>query len=188
MGICTRQGLSVQQLDNKGNQFDPDIFGNKLTKHFQMDRKRAIPNNSIYLVSFVSGVLCLINLGSALAFNIIVSLSLLSLLSTYSISIGCILYKRIRGEPLPPARWSLGKWGTWINGIAFGYSCFAIIFCSFPVVLPVDAATANYGPALWALVVVFAVILYIFHGRIHYTPPVMFVEGRRSAGQALQHI
>lgn len=69
-------------------------------------------------------LLCLIQLGSTVAFNIIVSLSVLGLLSTYMISIGCVLLKRIRGEPLPPARWSLGRYGLAINAFAVLYSAF----------------------------------------------------------------
>src|ERR1700743_960983 len=108
-----------------------------------MDRKRAIPFNSVYLTSVLSGLLCLINLGSTLAFNIIVSLSLLALLSSYTISIGCVFYRRIMGHPLPPARWSLGRWGIWLNGAGFFYSLFTIVWCSMPIALPVDSSTAN---------------------------------------------
>ncbi|PQE12935.1 hypothetical protein CJF30_00002834 [Rutstroemia sp. NJR-2017a BBW] len=90
----------------------------------RMNHALNIPPNSIYLTSFLTTLLCLINFGSSFAFNIIVSLSLLALLSTYMISIGCVLLKRIRGEPLPHARWSLGRWGLPINAFAFAYSGF----------------------------------------------------------------
>jgi choline transport protein len=69
-----------------------------------MNHKRNVPDNAVYLTSIVAGILCLINLGSTFAFNIIVSLTLLALLSTYMISIGCVLRKRLLGEELPPAR------------------------------------------------------------------------------------
>jgi len=160
-------------------------FSKWITK---MDHKRALPFNSVYLTSVLSGVLCLINLGSTLAFNIIVSLSLLALLSTYTMSVGCIFWRRLTNQPLPPARWSLGKWGIWINGAGFAYSIFAMIWCCFPTTLPVDASSANYGPAIWGGVILLAVVMYIFHGRKHYTPPVDFVEGRRNPSVGIQHI
>ena len=160
-------------------------FSKWITK---MDHKRALPFNSVYLTSVLSGVLCLINLGSTLAFNIIVSLSLLALLSTYTMSVGCIFWRRPTNQPLPPARWSLGKWGIWINGAGFAYSIFAMIWCCFPTTLPVDASSANYGPAIWGGVILLAVVMYIFHGRKHYTPPVDFVEGRRNPSVGIQHI
>ena len=151
-------------------------FSNWIAK---MDRKRSIPANSVYLPSLLSALLCLINLGSTLAFNIIVSLSLLALLSTYTISIGCVLLKRLRGHPLPPARWSLGRWGILINAWSFLYCCFAMVWCAMPAGLPVTPADANWGPVLWAGVCLLAAVVYVFHGRKHYTPPVIFVEGRR---------
>jgi len=151
-----------------------------------MNHKWNIPFNSVYITSVWTGVLCLINLGSTLAFNIIVSLSLLALLSTYMISIGCVLLKRIKGEELPEARWSLGRYGLLINSIAFAYSGFVIVFCCFPATLPVTTKTANWAPLVWVGVIVIAMIVYIFHGRKHYTPPVVFVEGRRVEGMGFQ--
>jgi amino acid transporter len=69
-----------------------------------MNHKRNVPDNAVCLTSIAAGILCLVNLGSTFAFNIIVSLTLLALLSTYMISIGCVLLKRLIGEELPPAR------------------------------------------------------------------------------------
>lgn len=104
----------------------------------RMNQKRHVPDNAVYLTTVLTLILCLINLGSNLAFNIIVSLSLLALLSTYMISSGCVLRKRILNEPLPPYRWDLGRWGLPINAFAVVYSAFAIVFCCFPVTVPVS--------------------------------------------------
>ena len=151
-----------------------------------MNHKQNIPFNSVYLTSVASGVLCLINLGSTLGFNIVVSLSLLGLLSTYMLSIGCVLLKRIKGEPLPHARWSLGRFGLPINAFAFFYSGFVLVFSCFPAVVPVTLQTANWAPVVWAGVIVLAFMVYAIHGKKHYTAPVTFVEGRREAGTELQ--
>ncbi|KIW03865.1 uncharacterized protein PV09_05162 [Verruconis gallopava] len=145
----------------------------------KMNDKYQIPFNSVYLTSVLSGILCLINLGSTLAFNIIISLTLLALLSTYTISIGSVFLRRLQGRPLPPARWSLGRWGIWINGFAFFYSIFAIVFACFPSELPVDPSTENWAPVVWAGVILLSIVSYFLHGRTHYTPPVLFVEGKR---------
>ncbi|KAM3077293.1 hypothetical protein ACMFMG_006644 [Clarireedia jacksonii] len=145
----------------------------------RMNHTLNIPPNSIYLTSILTTILCLINLGSNFAFNIIVSLSLLALLSTYMISIGCVLLKRIRGEPLPHARWSLGRWGLPINAFAFAYSGFVMVWSCFPNAAPVTMESANWAPAVWVGTIFVSGIIYIVHGRKHYTPPVVFVEGRR---------
>ena len=153
-----------------------------------MNYKRNVPDNAVYLTSVGSGIICLINLGSTTAFNIVVSLTLLALLSTYMISIGCILLKRIQKQELPPARWSLGKWGLPINAFAFVYSGFVIVFSCFPNSVPVTASTANWAPLVWVGVILVAVMAYLVHGKKLYTPPVAFVEGRKEAGIGLQTI
>ena len=145
-----------------------------------------IPFNAVYLVSFFTAVLCLIQLGSTLAFNIVVSLNLLGLLSTYMISIGCVLLRRIKGEELPPARWSLGKWGLPINAFALLYATFALVFGCFPISVPVTLETANWAPLVWAGIIAVSYLVYQLHGKQHYTPPVDFVEGRRNPDAGLQ--
>ena len=156
--------------------------------HVQMNYERNVPDNAVYITSLATAIICLINLGSTTAFNIVVSLILLALLSTYMISIGCILLKRIRKEELPPARWGLGSWGLHVNAFAFLYSGFVMVFCAFPNTVPVTPSTANWAPVLWVGVIVLAVVVYLGHGRSAYTPPVAFVEGRKQAGVGLQTV
>jgi len=130
----------------------------------------------VHLTSLLAGVLCLINLGSTFAFEIIVSLTILALLATYMLGIGCILLKRLRSEPLPAARWSLGRFGLPINAFAFSYCGFAIVFCCFPEKLPVTVLTANWAPAVFVLVMGLAGIMYVFHGRNNYTAPMVLID------------
>ena len=148
----------------------------------RINPKQHLPFNAVYATAFWSAVLCCINFGSTVAFNIIVSLTLLALLSTYMLSIGCVLLKRIKHEPLPPARWSLGRLGLPINAFAFVYSAFAIVMSCFPGGLPVTLATANWAPAVWVGVMVLGLVSYFLHGRRHFTAPVVFVEGKRTGG------
>ncbi|KAM5371488.1 hypothetical protein ACJA88_009475 [Fusarium oxysporum] len=100
--------------------------------------------------------------------------------------IGCVLLKRIRGEQLPSARWSLGRFGLAINAFSVLYSLFIVILCCFPLTLPVDTASANWAPLIWAGVIIIAAIAYVTHGRRAYTPPVSFVEGFKLQGVGLQ--
>ena len=104
------------------------------------------------------------------------------MLSTYIVSIGCLISKRLRGEPLPPARWSLGQWGLPINLFAFVYACFLIIFVFFPVEVPVTSETMNWTVVILAAVVLISGVFYVAHGRKVYTGPVAFVEGIREDG------
>ena len=128
-------------------------------------------------VSFVIvTLLSLINLGSAVAFNAIVSLSVAALLSSYLISIGCVRLKRWRGEPLPPARWSLGRWGAPLNTVALGYVAVAYVFTFFPQVTPVDPTTMNWSSTIYGAVIIFALVYYMIYGRHTYRGPVVLVK------------
>jgi amino acid transporter len=72
------------------------------------------------LVSFCSTtLLSLINIGSDAALNAIISLAGVSVLTSYLISIGCLIWRRLYGAPLPPHAWSLGRYGLSINIAAF---------------------------------------------------------------------
>lgn len=83
--------------------------------HRKIYPRWSIPLNAV-CVSIVFGILLsLINIGSSAALNAILAVDLAALLCSYSVSIGCLLLKRIRGEALPPRKWTLGKWGATIN-------------------------------------------------------------------------
>ena len=152
----------------------------------QVHHRQNVPFNAVLTTSFLSFILCLIQLGSTVAFNIIISLNLIAFLGTYIISIGCLLIKRFRHEPLPPARFSLGRWGLPVNLFAFCYSALTLVFSCFPVSVPVDASTANWGPAIWGGVLGIALISYLVQGRKDYKGPVIFVDGVRREGTGLQ--
>ncbi|RGP74084.1 hypothetical protein FSPOR_1779 [Fusarium sporotrichioides] len=163
---------------------DQGLPGSKWIGH--MDKKWHMPFNAVYLMSIGAALLSLIQIGSDVAFTVLVSLSTLGIMTTYLLSIGCVLLKRIRGETLPYARWSLGRFGLAINAFSVLYSLFIVILCCFPLTLPVDTASANWAPLIWFGVIVIAAIAYVAHGRKAYTPPVNFVEGVKMQGVGLQ--
>ncbi|ROW08712.1 hypothetical protein VPNG_06378 [Cytospora leucostoma] len=154
----------------------------------RLNHKYDMPFNSIYISSLLAVLLCLISLGSATAFNIIISVSLLALMSTYMLSIGCVLFRRLKGPDLPPARWSLGRWGLPVNAFAIGYSGLIVVLSCFPDSNPTDAADANWAPAIWGAVMLISLIAYVVHGRKKFTPPVMFIEGQRTEGVYAQKV
>ncbi|KAK5723230.1 hypothetical protein LTR15_004927 [Elasticomyces elasticus] len=79
----------------------------------------------------VSLVLSAINFGSATALNAIINVSNAALIFSYIVSIGCVRLKRLRGEPLLPRRWSLGKWGAPLNDISLLWLSVAFVFSFF---------------------------------------------------------
>lgn len=135
-----------------------------------------IPLNAV-IVSFLFGiVISLINLGSSVALNAIVSLTLSALLASYILSIGCILSKRLRGETLPSSRWSLGRAGTAVNIIALVFLVPFFVFCFFPTSTPVQPDTMNWNIVMFGGIFLWATVFYALKGRKVYIPPVRIVK------------
>ncbi|KAJ0116744.1 hypothetical protein J7T55_009894 [Diaporthe amygdali] len=84
----------------------------------RVDPALNVPRNSCIFTFGFTIVMCLVYLGSSVAFNAILSIGIVALMGTYGLSTGCVLYRRLRWpETLPPVRWSLGRWGILVNGI-----------------------------------------------------------------------
>lgn len=132
-----------------------------------------VPLNSVLCTWVVTTLLCLINLGSSVAFNAILSIGVVALLSSYLVSIGCVLLKRVRGEALLPRRWSLGPVsGAVCNVVGLAYLAIAYVFAFFPIGTPVNATNMNWAAAIYGGVAILAVVWYFVHAKRVYVPPV----------------
>jgi amino acid transporter len=150
----------------------------------KVDEGREIPSNAILLSSTIAALLALINIGSTTAFNAIVSLQVVSLMFTYTVSLSCILYRRLtHPESLPPARWSLGRWGVIVNTLGLLYVLFAFFWSFWPTFADVDADNYNWAVVLFVSVFVLALIMYQMQGKRVYKGPVR--EVRKLSGSTL---
>lgn len=131
-----------------------------------------IPLNAVSVSMGFGILIALLNLGSAAALNAIASLTMSALLSSYLLSIGCFLSKRLRREPLPPSRFSLGKWGMAINIIAICFLLGFFMFCFFPTAKGPTPETMNWNIAMFGGITLFATFYYIVIGHKKYRPPV----------------
>ena len=101
-------------------------------------------------------------------------------MGTYSISISCVFYKRIaQPDLMPRTRWSLGRFGTVINGVSIAYAWTVFFFLFWPNATPVDAASLNYAPVVFTLALIIAMLYYVFKARHHYKGPVFYTEAWR---------
>ena len=116
-------------------------------------------------------LLSLIDIGSSAALNAILALDLTALLASYSLSIGCLICKRLSGEPLPHREWSLGKWGFAINVAALCWLLPIFIFTLFPSVVPVTVDGMNWACLLFGFMVIFSTVYYVVYGRNVYISP-----------------
>ncbi|KAJ1707400.1 GABA permease [Aspergillus flavus] len=153
----------------------------------KVNPKRKLPVNAIGLSCVISGLLALINIGSDTAFHAIISLNVAALMWTYVVSIGCLLYRRLScPETLPPQRWSMGKYGIWVNAAALVYVAFAFFFSFWPTSTPVTLTTFNWSVVIFSAVFIISVAMYIFKGQKEYAGPVISVR-RDAMPQARVH-
>ncbi|THC91345.1 hypothetical protein EYZ11_009183 [Aspergillus tanneri] len=141
-----------------------------------------IPVNSILFTCAFSIVMSLINLGSTVAFNAMLSLSTTALMATYLISIGCVIVRRMyNNPPLPPSRWSLGRFGLPVNVIAMVYATWSFFWSFWPNAYRVNAENFNWACVLFLGMMGVSAVVYGAYARKVYDGPVVKVEGRRFA-------
>ena len=177
--IVTLVSASIAQLATASRQTwsfarDGGIPGSGFISRVQ--HKLNSPLNAVMVTQIVVTLLALINIGSSIALNAVLSLCTVAAQSGYMICIGCVLLKRLRGEPLPPRRWSLGRYGTVCNVLALIFLFPAYIFCFFPPATPVVPSTMNWAALMYGAVIFLATIYYVVHGKKSYVPPVALVK------------
>ncbi|UDD57211.1 hypothetical protein AFCA_004721 [Aspergillus flavus] len=135
-----------------------------------------VPLNALFLSLIIVSLLSLINIGSSVAFNAIMSLGTAALLSSYIISISCVRLRRWRNQPLPPARWSMGKFTPVIDSISILVLMVIFVFSFFPVTRHVTAQSMNWSIVIFSSVTLFAMAYYHAYARKVYRGPVVRVR------------
>jgi amino acid transporter len=135
-----------------------------------------IPLNSVLITFTITCLLSLINIGSTVAFNAIGSAALVSILSTYFLSISILVYRRFQG-PLPPRRWSMGKAGLFVNLGALAWLLTVWVFCFFPLATGelLTLETMNWNCVIYGGLIIIGMVYWLIWGRKIYTPPVIHV-------------
>jgi len=103
---------------------------------------------------------------------------LVALMLTYTISIGCVLYRRIvHPELLPKARWTLGKWGIIVNGGGLLYSNFAFFWCFWPESNEITLEGFNWAVLMFVVLAMTSTLDYWFRARKAFKGPVTIIQG-----------
>jgi choline transport protein len=92
-----------------------------------------VPVRAVLVSVVISSLLSLINIGTYVALNAINSLGVVSLLFSYTATIGCMIWRRLYGAPLPPRRWSLGRYGLAVNVISICFVLPVLFFAFWPL-------------------------------------------------------
>jgi choline transport protein len=163
----------------------------------KVNQRLETPANSVTVTCAITIALSMINIGSDVAFNasksipryllirlsqsnthLVISLNVVSLMITYVISIGAVLYRRIaHPELLPQCQWSLGRWGVTVNTAGMLYSAYAFFWCFWPESTPVELTSFNWAVVMFIGTTLIAMLDYVVRGRKQYKGPVVLVEG-----------
>ncbi|KAH8433215.1 uncharacterized protein LDX57_010849 [Aspergillus melleus] len=135
-----------------------------------------IPLNAVLVSLALTILLSLINIGSTVALNALITLTIGSLLNSYIVTVACVAWKRISGEPLPPRRWSLGRWGLLINLGALAFLIPEFVFVMFPLTSTVTPESMNWSSLMYGGMLIFSIAYYFLYGRKTYVPPVALVK------------
>lgn len=135
-----------------------------------------IPINSLLLCLGVSLVLGVINFGSEVALNAIMSVSNSALIFSYIVCISCVRLKRWRSQPLLPSPFSLGRWGAPINDAALAFLVVAFVFSFFPEDVNPAAPDMNWAIVVFAGMWILAGAYYVTGGSRKYISPASIVK------------
>ena len=136
-----------------------------------------VPMNSIIVSFVVSCLLAIINIGSTIALNNITSISLSAILSSYIVSIGLVLWRRLTNRPLLPAKFTLSKpVGILLNGFSIAFLAIVFVFSFFPGTLDPTVAEMNWCILIYGAVMIFAALHYFISARHVYDGPVEYVR------------
>ena len=183
----------------KGRYFITSFFNmdslTNVPSTFQVDH-RHLPVSSILLTVIVAALLGLINIGSKLALEDILSMAVAGLYSSYLIVSAMLLYRRCKGEissyddgtsmqiNMPGAQLAWGPFhmpgilGVMINGLSVIYMIIIIFFSFWPSEAHPHAKSMNYSVVGTCGIVALAVVYYALRARHVYQGPVIEVRER----------
>lgn len=137
---------------------------------------RDVPINAILTTFLISCLLSLINIGSAVALNSITSLATTSLLSSYIVSIGCMIWRRCTKSPLLRSSFSLGQWGLAINIASEAFLVVIFIVTFMPGNPNPTPSEINWSIVIYGAVAFFSLAYYFLRGTHRYEGPVVYVR------------
>lgn len=135
-----------------------------------------IPLRAILISLCITCIVSLINIGSNSALNAIVSLNVVALLSSYYITISCLVWRRLYGDPLPVRRWSLGRYGLAVNIASLIFITPILFFAFWPTATPVEPAEMNWAVLMYGAVIIWSLGYYAIWGKKSYVGPVTVVK------------
>ncbi|KAL8783597.1 MAG: hypothetical protein Q9213_004526 [Squamulea squamosa] len=168
----------------------------------KVDPRSSIPLISVLTTVTISCLLALINIGSNIAFNDVISLTINGLYSSYLLAAGLLLYRRATGSIAIPTTYESNPkivtegdnvssqgvinltWGPFrfpgplgiaINVAGCIYMIIILFFSFWPPTREVDAASMNYSVLVTGFWILFGIVYYFVYAKRMYKGPLMEV-------------
>ncbi|THY82109.1 amino acid transporter [Aureobasidium pullulans] len=136
-----------------------------------------LPINSLIVTLLFTFMIAFIIIGSSVPFNIITTLSSASLLTSYIICTGCMLWKRTCDKAnLPKGRFDLGCCGRYINCAALLFQIVIFVVLFFPSMPHPTASSMNWTILIYGVTFTGSTIYYFLTARHQYLGPVEHIE------------
>ncbi|KAJ3487379.1 hypothetical protein NLG97_g6426 [Lecanicillium saksenae] len=155
----------------------------------QVSQTGKVPVWAVSITAVITCLLTLINIGSDVALNDVLSLSISCLHLSYLLVLSFLLYNRITGAIAEPNSITAEEvspdqliWGPFrIGGIlgitnnifAIMYAIFILFFSFWPPAIPVQPSSMNYSCLVTGSVIVFSLGYYFVRARKQYNGPVI---------------
>ncbi len=134
------------------------------------------PRRAVWVTIALACAIACINFGPVVGFNAIISIIGCSLSFSYTLCIGCTIWRRFFGPPIPKERFSLGKAGVFVNIIGFCCVLPITVISVFPSVPNPTPDYMNWASLVFGTVVIVAAINYFMGGRKAFNPPMRRVD------------
>lgn len=157
-------------------------FHNQLAR---LTTKTVLPITAVLATLIITILLSLIVLGSSVALNDVLNLSIAALYSTYLLVCALLLWRRLTGgiqrgsddvtdlKKIYWGPWSIPEpWGSINNLFALMYLSFVWFWSFWPMMTPTTAATFNFNILLFGSILLFSVIWYVWKARNTFKGPI----------------
>lgn len=146
-------------------------FSNYFAK---VNKTLALPLRSIVLCSIIPCLIGLINIGSTVALNAMISLTIAGLFISYLIPIMLLMIKKLKGEEIKYGPFKMPRsFGIAVNVFAAIFLTLSTFFSFFPPVANPNAVTMNWSIAVFGGFVIIGFVWYGIRGRKQYSGPVI---------------
>ncbi|XP_027367429.1 amino-acid permease BAT1 homolog [Abrus precatorius] len=133
-----------------------------------------VPTYAVWLSVFISFCMALTSLGSTVAFEAMVSISVIDLYVAYALPI--FFRVTLAQKHFVPGPFNLGRYGFTMGWAAVLWVIIISVLFSLPVSYPITIETLNYTPVAVGCSLIFVVSYWIFSARHWFKGPITNVK------------